>query len=213
MPDQLGEWMRSVASAFGLGKPDAWVERSRAISTTWRLETAEGAYLVKTVPRGFEEQHAAAMRFESEAAEAGIAMPRAVEPVDPAYGFVAEIGGELVRVHPWHEATSGPATVDPRWLGETLKTLHDLQPLEHRPEPQWYGIDTPDGWERRIAEGHRRGKVWAEPLRRRKKELLDATAWVAEAFGEAGDYVFTHRDVEPWNILHTANGPLLVDWA
>ncbi|MFI7601458.1 phosphotransferase [Actinoplanes sp. NPDC049681] len=28
----------------------------------------------------------------------------------------------------------------------------------------------------------------------------------------AGDYVSTHRDVEPWNVLMTGSGPALVDW-
>lgn len=28
----------------------------------------------------------------------------------------------------------------------------------------------------------------------------------------AGDYVVTHRDVEPWNVLMTETGPVLIDW-
>ncbi|WP_127499137.1 phosphotransferase [Actinoplanes solisilvae] len=35
---------------------------------------------------------------------------------------------------------------------------------------------------------------------------------VARAFLNAGDYVVTHRDVEPWNVLMSAKGPVLIDW-
>lgn len=41
---------------------------------------------------------------------------------------------------------------------------------------------------------------------------MEISAWVGAALERAGDYVMTHRDVEPWNVLVTSSGPVLIDW-
>jgi hypothetical protein len=82
------------------------------------------------------------------------------------------------------------------WLGVTLARLHALLALDQA-QPQWYGLYSQHQWQAWLAEGLERDRVWAPVLERRLSEVLEASAWIGQAFEEAGDYVMTHRDVEP----------------
>lgn len=56
------------------------------------------------------------------------------------------------------------------------------------------------------------GRVWAPDLAATLPVILEASHRIATAFGQAQDYVLTHRDFEPWNVMVTARGPVLLDW-
>jgi hypothetical protein len=46
----------------------------------------------------------------------------------------------------------------------------------------------------------------------RLDDVAATSAWIARTFAAAGGYATLHRDVEPWNVLVTAAGPVPVDW-
>jgi Ser/Thr protein kinase RdoA (MazF antagonist) len=204
-----------ITEAFGLGRPTSDVlTHTYSSSPTWTLETASGRVLVKQVAcAGWRDALDRAMAFERRALQAGIAMPRAIRPVAPVFGCAAEVEGwGLVRAYEWVDGRPLADTDDvAEWLGGTLALLHRIEPLEHA-EPQWYGLYPAGQWEAWLAQGLERRRSWAPVLRRRLADVLAATAWITQTFRTAGDYVLTHRDVEPWNVLVTAAGPVLVDW-
>ncbi|GIF77799.1 phosphotransferase enzyme family protein [Asanoa siamensis] len=201
----------AVCAAFDLPPRGATlVPHAYSSQRTWRLTAGGDRFLVKEVPAGLS---AAAMAFEREAAAAGIPVPRQVAPVRPAVGCAAALpDGTLVRVSQWLDGR--PASTDDdlgEWLGATLARLHTLRPLAAA-EPVVYGIHPPERWADWLAAGERQGRPWAGVLAGRLPGVEAATAWVGAAFARAGDYVVTHRDVEPWNVLVTPAGPVIVDW-
>jgi Ser/Thr protein kinase RdoA (MazF antagonist) len=153
-----------------------------------------------------------AMGIERRARAAGIAMPRPLEPVSAAFGYGADIDGDgVVRAYEWVDGEPiGEADVA-EWLGTTLARLHQLAPTSTA-EPDWYGLHPPAQWEAWLAQGTERGRVWAPELAATLPVVLEATHQIATAFSQAQDYVLTHRDFEPWNVMVTAQGPVLIDW-
>jgi Ser/Thr protein kinase RdoA (MazF antagonist) len=206
--------VKELVGSFALGRPVGDpVPYTHSSGPTWSLHTTTGRYLVKAVrgPVG------TAMAFERRAAEAGLALPRPVPPATPAPGLplAAEVEGlGVVRVYEWVDGR--PLTPDDDvtgWLGATLARLHRIQPLDaFAAAPEWYGLHPPARWREWLAAGEERGLAWAAVLRRRLDDVAATTAWIGAAVVRSGAAVFTHRDVEPWNVLVTARGPVLVDW-
>ncbi|WP_250031816.1 phosphotransferase [Paractinoplanes maris] len=131
-----------------------------------------------------------------------------------AGGFAVRIDGlGWVRAYEWVDGRPLADTDDvATWLGETLARLHGLAPgADGRRAPEWYRQDAAlwQGW---LEAGLGAGRSWAPLLRLHLRDVLDAAEWVARSFAAAGDYVMAHRDVEPWNVLMTAGGPVLIDW-
>jgi Ser/Thr protein kinase RdoA (MazF antagonist) len=175
------------------------------------LDTSQGRVFIKQIPD--EVPPADLMRaqgVERRALAAGIEMP---VQVAAASGVVADVAGlGLIRVHEWVGGRPLASSDDVSdWLGATLARLHHLQPVG-RAEPQWYGLYPESQWRAWLAGGRRQHRSWAPVLEQRLGDVLAATAWIGGAFAAAGDYVLTHRDLEPRNVLMTGNGPVLVDW-
>ncbi|MFG1996624.1 phosphotransferase enzyme family protein [Actinoplanes sp. NPDC048988] len=208
-----------VAAAYGLGPVlGPFVPLSYRSSRTWTLTARKGRFLVKHVPaEGWRDDFARAMRFEEKALAAGISMARPVAPVAtaPAFGCAVEVDGiGLLRVYEWVDGRPlDDADEVSAWLGSTLARLHRIEP-SGRPEaaPEWYRLDDREQWDGWLREGERLRKPWAPVLRDGLTGILDSAAWVSRTFREAGDYVVTHRDIEPWNVLMTDAGPVLIDW-
>ncbi|MFF5081967.1 aminoglycoside phosphotransferase family protein [Actinoplanes sp. NPDC000266] len=205
----------TVAATFGLGRATGPLTTlSYRSSQTWTLSARRGRFLVKHVAaEQWRDDFERAMRFEEQALAAGISMARPVSPTAPAFGYAAEVDGiGLVRVYEWVDGRPLDDTDDvSAWLGSTLARLHQIEPSD-RPDaaPDWYRLDDPDLWDGWLRAGER--KPWAPSLRDGLAEILGAASWVSRVFMEAGDYVVTHRDVEPWNVIVTAGGPVLIDW-
>ncbi|WP_238013511.1 aminoglycoside phosphotransferase family protein [Dactylosporangium sp. AC04546] len=204
-----------VTEAFGLGRPRGrLVPLAYGTSQTWTLDTGAGRVVVKHVPAdGWRDAFARAMAFERRALAAGLPMARPVEPVLPGLGYAAELAGSgLVRVYEWLDGRDlDPGDDVAEWLGGTLARLHAIEPAE-RAGPQWYHLDDETRWRAWLDQGERLGRAWVPALRKHLPDVLATAAWVERGFARAGDFVLTHRDVEPWNVRMTAAGPVLLDW-
>jgi len=214
----------AVAEAFGLGTPTHdLVPVSYRSSQTWRLATRDGSALIKHVAaEDWLDDFARAMGFERLALAAGISMARPIPPLPKRMnhdhgllGFAVALDGMgWVRAYEW---VDGEPLADEDdvvgWLGETLARLHQLTPTADTSRaPDWYRMDRPEMWHGWLNDGERAGRSWAALLRLHMADVLEAAGWVARSFAAAGDYVVTHRDVEPWNVMMTGDGPVLIDW-
>ncbi|GAA3511779.1 aminoglycoside phosphotransferase family protein [Actinocatenispora rupis] len=206
----------AVAAAFGLGRPTGpLVPVVYTSQPTWRLDTTAGRVFVKRVDHtGWRDELAAAMDLERRARAAGIALPRPVPPVTPTFGYVTDVAGwGTARAYEWVDGRAATADDDlAGWLGSTLARLHAVARCTTVPAPYWYGLHDEREWRGWLTAGHDRGLPWAPALRRHLPHLLHASVRIRAAFRDAADHVLTHRDVEPWNVLVTPSGPLLVDW-
>ncbi|ONI82268.1 hypothetical protein ALI22I_39770 [Saccharothrix sp. ALI-22-I] len=206
------ERQAAVAAAFGLGdvlRPWTPVSGGRS-HLMWRLRTSRGTWAVKRLNRSREDwwmrDYQVSAEIQLEAYARDFPMPRPVHPLEPAAPLLADVrvGDEVESylVHEWHEG--GPLTTDvSAWVGTTLASLHALP-----------AGGTPDGEPHPVEE-------WREWLDEAPNDFTDAVRGylpdIAEARAVAVDTgdltpVSTHRDVKPDNVLHTATGPLLVDW-
>ena len=216
-----------ICAVFGLGRPiGELAPLSYRSSQTWMLPTADGHVFVKhVVADGWRDDFERAMAFERQARATGIAMPRPIAPArstpgatEPAGGYAVEVAGiGTVRAYEW---VDGRALADDddvaEWLGSTLGRLHGLVPVGRDGTrvagPEWYRLHDPQMWQGWLRDGRRQGRSWAPVLAQRLTAVLSAAQWVEQGFDNAGDYVVTHRDVEPWNVMMTRSGPVLIDW-
>ncbi|GAA0451381.1 hypothetical protein Ade02nite_76340 [Paractinoplanes deccanensis] len=215
------EAAEAVAAALGLGRPVGPLEAlSYRSSQTWTLPTRDGRLLVKHVPaEEWRDDFARAMNFEEQALASGVSMGRPIRPPAPTVGYAVEVDGlGLVRAYEWIDGRPLADSDDvSEWLGATLARLHRIAPLPagtRAPSrvPDWYRLADPRPWEGWLREGEQHRKPWAATLREGLPDILSAAAWVEHGLRAAGDYVVTHRDVEPWNVLMTETGPVLIDW-
>lgn len=206
-----------VAAEFGLGQPIAAMVRGPESSlATWRLDTTSGAFLVKRLWQAdapsWWPNLAAAMAFERRASEAGIAMPRPFPPRTPGHELAADLPPHgMFRVYEWlnHRLLSTDDDIA-EWLGRTLSAIHQLEPAPAATGPDWYGIHPRETWLEWIDNAG--DQSWVELARKRLPFIEKLTTRIARAFDNAGDPVRTHSDIEPWNVLYTARGPVLIDW-
>lgn len=211
-----------IACAFRLPDPKGSLVAVRhGSSETWRLDTFDGRYFVKRlVVDRWRDQLEKAMAFEVRVAAAGLPVPEPVRPADPAWGLAADLddGFGVVRVYAWLDGDAPTGEEDlSSWYGATLAGLHSLEPATDRPVdamwPLWYGVQPTEAWDGWLAEGVAQGRPWAPVLKERLPLIADLSARIEAAYQEVGDYVVTHRDVLPHNVLMTAcRGPVLIDW-
>jgi Ser/Thr protein kinase RdoA (MazF antagonist) len=195
----------------------AFEPNPRSSARTWSLRTSSGRVFVKEIPDVLVEDHiiGPAMAFERQVAAGGVEMPVPVVPVQPEPGLALATRVEplgLIRAYRWVEGR--PLCMSDevgKWLGTTLARIHSLRPVGPV-RPPWPGVFPVGAWQEWLSQGQRAGLVWAPVLDRRLVDVESATAWIVTAYGRADDYVFAHRDVEPWNVLMTRTGPVLLDW-
>jgi hypothetical protein len=206
--------VNAIAEAFGLGRPlSPLTPYSHRSSPTWTLETSDGRFLIKRVEvDGREAEVARAAEFEQRVASAGIAVPRPVPPIGDAVGLSTLVPGfGWLRSYQWINGRDlRPDDDVAEWLGQTLAAIHAIEAAP-APDRYVYG-QPPEQWLAWLAAGERLGRGWAPRLRAGLDEILEISAWVGAALDRAADYVMTHRDVEPWNVLMTPSGPVLIDW-
>jgi Ser/Thr protein kinase RdoA (MazF antagonist) len=213
-----------IADAFGFAPPigEFALIRQRGAVAAWRVDTGAGAMLVKRFWHEDElpwrEQLEQAMEFEQLAVRAGIDLVPPVVPPRPVFGSVARIEGRgLFRAFPYVEHR--PLRDDDdvaEWVGTTLARMHQLRELSERPDPHWwYGQlppAPPERWLSWLDHGEHTDTLWAPALRERLEFVLEQADRVVATFNTSPPYVVSHRDVEPWNVLMTADRPMLIDW-
>lgn len=215
--------LEAVSVAFGLPRSLEVVSHHPGASGTWRLRSRVGngfALKVLTAPDDRARTRVVHQgQLELAASAAGVAMPEVVAPLSPGLGLCADVDGQLVEVHRWVDTLSGNAQVDPpallRWLGRTLALLHGLVPLgqEHEELARAYAVPPVADWTQWVCEAQHLRLPWSHL----GSELVDvvpaAAALVRSALDDAAlPRCLTHRDVNPPNVLHTENGPVLCDF-
>jgi len=217
-----------VADAFDVGRPDGPMTPVRHVSQeTWRLDAAQGSFLVKRFWRGSDVPWRvtleAAMEFEALALRAGVDSPTPVAPRRPQFAAAASIDGlGVFRAYPYLEHRPLEPDDDiTDWYASTLARIQQLEPpLTETPAPTWwynqFPVVPPGQWERWVEQGRALGRGWAEALAARIDLFLDLSTRVTDAFDDGAPYVMTHRDFETWNILMVPDGPrwkpVLIDW-
>ncbi|GAA5035814.1 phosphotransferase [Actinopolymorpha pittospori] len=214
-----------VAQAFDLGRPlgDLVLVR-RGDTDTWRLDTAEGSYLVKGywsssagryAGRQLLDQLEAAMAFERRALEAGIDMAEPIPPTDPTAGWVTRLDERLFRVYRWVENRELRPDDDlAGWLGRTMARIHQLKPLSQVGLPDWWRspVWPRATWEEWFAEARRRDKSWSDLAQERLPSILEMSERIERLCEVAADCVTTHGDFKTHNMVMAPTGPVLVDW-
>jgi len=190
-----------ITEAFGLSRPTGeLIALTHQSCQTWTLDTADGRILLKHAAH----TPPAAIAYEHRARRAGIAMPT---PIPPTPAHIDGLGA--VRAYRWLDSRPlHPGDDIADWLGRTLALLHHVSPGDTG-GPDWYQLHD-DRWQAWLDAGADRR--WRPALRRHLPDIMTATAAVARTFADTDDHVTTHRDVEPHNILITADGPVLIDW-
>ncbi len=215
--------LEAVSVAFGLPGSLEVVSHHPGASGTWRLRSSSGDGFALKVLTAVDDQARTRVvhqgQLELAPSAARVAMPEVVAPLSPALGLCADVDGQLVEVHRWVDTLPGDAQVDPgalhRWLGRTLALLHGLVPLgqEHDELARAYAVPPVADWAEWVREAHRLGLPWG-PI---GSELLDVVPAAAELVRTALvdatlPRCLTHRDVNPPNVLHTEDGPVLCDF-
>lgn len=208
-----------LAAAFGLPTTDVRLEPvQHSDLPTWRMITNGSRHLVKRLvpgtkafPRADIEQ---AMDLERAAAEAGIRTAEPLAPVRPTVGWCTKIDDHgWFRGHAWVEhrplADSDDITT---WLGQTLATLHRLQPSGTEPDWASLGLIPAETWSSWIEQAVAAGYPWATHARERLPYIETLTERLRALYARVPDPVVTHADVNPHNVLLANDGPVLIDW-
>ena len=212
--------MESIGKAFGLGPVvGSLVPVQHTSFETWRLRAGSADFLVKRL-WGLEDPPwwtsiERGMALESAALSQGLPIARPVEPVEPVFGYAARVDDfGTVRLYDWidHRKLTDADDVAP-WLGRVAAALHGLMPLTgEQPEWRWWGVFSRDRWEEWASLGRSQGKAWADALRRQVGFFDDLGQSIRAAFVAADDQVLSHGDLEPYNVLVSSDGPVLIDW-
>ncbi|QDP96878.1 phosphotransferase [Microlunatus elymi] len=213
-----------MTEAFDLGDAvgPAKLIRRRGQVDAWRVPTASGEVLIKRFwaddELPWQDQLEPAMRLEQRAVDAGIDTPAPIDPVRPVFGSVARIDGHgLFRAFPYleHRALADDDDVAD-WIGTTLALTHGLQPLDDRPDPNWWYCQFPpvaeEQWLDWLDQGEAMTAPWAPALRTHLDLVLEQARQVVVTFEATPPYALSHRDVEPWNVLMAGDRPTLIDW-
>ncbi|MER7246037.1 phosphotransferase [Kribbella sp. NPDC000426] len=212
--------MESITKAFGLGRSVQPLTPVQHTSfETWRLRTATADYLVKRL-WGLDDPPwwthiEQGMALEAAALAQGLPIAQPIEPRDPAFGYAARVHDfGTVRLYDWIEhRTLQPADDVAAWLGRVAARLHGLMPLTGvQPEWRWWGVFPRDRWEEWATLGRSQDKPWAAALSQKVGFFDELGQSIRAAFTSADDQVLSHGDLEPYNVLVSADGPILIDW-
>lgn len=218
-----------VAQAFGLGNPRGPLTPlgDSPPFSAWQLTCSEGPYFIKRIradePDWWRAYAERAMAYEQSALEAGFDMPSPFEPQTRFVGYTAHVDDAgPVRAYEWLDVRTLERDDDiADWVGRTLALLHSIEPssaLADTADPfeKWdredYGLRTLDEWRSWFDDAVQASSELGQLGLTALDEIARANVFVEESLRHVSDVVITHKDVEPWNIAMSSNGPILVDW-
>jgi aminoglycoside phosphotransferase (APT) family kinase protein len=209
-----------IATAFGLGVPRGPLLALGGGSSarTHGLATTHGRWVVKIErPLGAWQREAKTRSYllERAALDAGVAMPRPVEPPPPAVGFWHDAGDRLIRVVE-HVAGATPVLpADPAlagWVGSTLAAIAGLELAADLDADESYPLHPVAGWRAWVAEAGAGRPLVAHSAAALLPAVAEATAVVEAALVAAPAARLAHRDFRPANVLADPGGHTLIDW-
>jgi len=213
-----------LTDAFGLPGPLEVISHHPGSSGVWRVGTrGRDCYAVKVLRAddGWTRDRVRDQALvEVAASRAGLAVPEPVLPRRPGLGLRAELHGHLVEVHRWVDVLPGDSRTDDtalhRWLGQTLAILHTLLPAgrdDADARRHAYRVHPITDWTDWVEQAHRLGLPWAGVGDQLLTVLPALTDTVRDGLGNRSlPWCLTHRDVNPPNVLHTPDGPVLCDF-
>lgn len=203
---------RAIAGVFALGHPSAARPVTGGLSNeVWRLDTDRGAFAVKIMrahadEAGFRDNIEAAHAIEMAAFQHGVPCP---EPIPVAGGTcLADVAGDLVRVHRWVEGRPVQRRARLDQIGELTAKIHSVSEpfvdvLDDEPwdVARWAGL----------ADHHAMPSALARVLSRAAPHLAALEAATA-ASGVATLHANSHGDLDPKNTLGVGDALVALDW-
>ncbi len=89
--------------------------------------------------------------------------------------------------------------------------MHTFERYTGSIEPLYY-VHPAAEWQAWSSQASEQRRPWAAELADHLDDYLAITNRLRAAFLDVGDYVITHRDMVPFNVLITTTGPVLTDW-
>ncbi|MFC6008653.1 phosphotransferase [Angustibacter luteus] len=201
-----------VAQAFGLGSSYAVEQVAGGLSNElWKLEADAGTFAVKVMRANadradFRGNIEAAYAVEAAAFERGVPCP---EPIQlPDGRCLAEVDGDLVRVHRWCDGRPPEPLDHLEHAGALLAQIHGAgrtfnQPLDDEP---W----DVDRWAALAHHASMPGDL-ADRLWRAAPDLAALEAATA-APGLVTAHAMSHGDLDPKNTLVVGGTLVALDW-
>ncbi|WP_290786686.1 phosphotransferase [Exiguobacterium sp. UBA7533] len=185
---------------------------------SWRLQTTTGFYVLKRLNPEIMRRSEARNNFKmSEDVAMQASLYLAALPARRVNDQVVQtINGSDFLLFDWVDGeTLSADQIRPahaRQIGVQLGRLHGLSVATtgfSQPDTSSMPID----WNDYLEEGKRQQSDWLqllveeqEQLQRLERLALEAKLQLPE------DWIVSHRDLDPKNVLWTTNGPVLIDW-
>lgn len=185
---------------------------------TWRLQTTTGSYVLKRLNPDIMRRPEARNNFKmSEDVAMQASLHLAALPArrvnDQA---VQTIDGSDYLLFDWIDGKTLPADqirpAHARQIGVQLGRLHCLSiATTGFPEPDTSSM--PIDWDGYLEEGKRQQLEWLQLFMEAQEYLQRIERLAQEAQKQLPvDWIVSHRDLDPKNVLWTLKGPVLIDW-
>ena len=216
----MQQMMNLICERFSLGQTISEPVRLTGglLHESWRLQTTTGSYVLKRLNPDIMRRPEARNNFklsEDVAMQASLyleALParrvndQAVQTIDGSdYLLFDWVDGKTL-------STEQIRPIHARHIGVQLGRLHSLSMATtgfSKPNTSSVPID----WNGYLEEGKRRQSEWLYILMDEQEQLQRIERLAQEAQKQLPvDWIVSHRDLDPKNVLWTMNGPVLIDW-
>lgn len=209
-----------VAERLGLGRllAPAEVLKADELQPAWKVTTASGPWVVKTVrPWGdfWLGVAAQAGAFEAAAWHAGVDMPEPYLP-EAGVGLWVEVDPNLyaraLRFLEGEHVTPPLSAPLAEWAGGTVAALERLAIAPDPAVDTFQALQLESDWDLWLREARELGVLDAAQARALKEASVRVAAIVESAMASKPVELVVHRDFSYLNILVTSDGPKLLDF-